>query len=458
MKDETIQKSIEYIETTIPKYMAQLKIPGLSIALVRDGEMLYAKGFGARNLEDNIPATEHTLYGIGSCAKSFTALSVMQLVEKGEISLDDPVSKYVPLKIGIEDKPITVHHLLSHSSGITGLGTSTILRSALPIPMSSFDDHYRFVNDATEEVADEPGKRFAYLNAGYATLQDMVQRVSGMRLDEYVERSILKPLEMERSTYSKEKYEEDHDSMTSYVRGEDGEPTPSKPVIHELLFGRGGLLCPVTELTNYLTANIENGRYKDVELVSPELMERMHTIQIETPRGWYGKQGYGYGWSVVEDFLGKKLVMHSGSIAVSGGYLAFMPDLKVGVAMGFNMLRFPSVLVVQGLFATMLGKDPEKVIPVLEIRKRLSMLSGRYETYRGVSKARVVYREGLLYFEQESREGTSSVPLLPEDEKVETYDFYTYSDGTKASLRFDVHSPEKIDLDLGRVKFHKVSC
>jgi CubicO group peptidase (beta-lactamase class C family) len=338
------------------------------------------------------------------------------------------------------------------------LGTSTILRSALPIPMSSFDDHYRFVNGAGGEIADEPGNRFSYLNVGYATLQDIVQRVSKMRLDEYVEKNILKPLEMERSTYSNERYEEDPDSMTSYIPGEDGEPTPSKPVIHELLFGRGGLLCPVTELTNYLTANIDKGRYKDVELVSSELMEKMHTIQIETPRGWHSKQGYGYGWSVVKDFLGQKLVMHSGSIMVSGGYLAFMPEMKVGVAMGFNMLRFPSAIIAQGLFATMLGKDPEKVIPVLGIRKRLRMLTGKYETYRGVSKARVAYREGLLYFEQETRDGKTSIPLIPEDEKVETYDFYAYSDGTKTPFRFDVHSPEKLDLDLGRVKFHKVSC
>jgi hypothetical protein len=184
----------------------------------------------------------------------------------------------------------------------------------------------------------------------------------------------------------------------------------------------------------------------------------MHTIQIETPRGWYNKQGYGYGWSVVEDFLGQKLVMHSGSIMVSGGYLAFMPEMKVGVAMGFNMLRFPSAIIAQGFFATMLGKDPEKVIPVLGIRKRLRMLPGKYETYRGVSKARVAYREGLLYFEQETRDGKTSMPLIPEDEKVKTYDFYAYSDGTKTPFRFDVHSPEKIDLDLGRVKFHKVSC
>ena len=456
MNNETIQRALDMIETTIPELMAEMKIPGLSIALVKDGEILYAKGFGARDRESNLPATSETLYGIGSCSKSFTALSVMQLVEKGEIGLHDPVSKYVPLKIRFQDKPITVHHLLSHSSGIPGLGTSTILRSALPIPMSSFDDHYRFVNGAQDEIADEPGKKFFYLNAGYATLQNMVQKISKMRLDEYVEKNILKPLGMKRCTYSKERFEKDPDAMTAYIRDKDGKPTPSKPVIHELLFGRGGLLCPVTELTNYLSANINKGKFKDIVLVSPDIMEDMHKIQFETPRGWYGKQGYGYGWSVIEDFLDRKVVMHGGSIMVSGGYLAFMPEEKVGVAMGYNMLGMPSQEFVLGLFATLLGKEPEEAIPALKIQKKLKMLAGRYETYRGLSKAEVVYREGRLSFEQDNEYGRTSVLLIPEDEKIENYDFYTYSDGMKNPITFDVHSPEKIDLYIGIQRFHKI--
>jgi len=456
MNDEIIQKTIDIIETHIPMLMARRNIPGLSIALVNKENIFYAKGFGARNREDNIPATEHTLYGIGSCSKSFTALSVMQLVDKGKIDLYDPVSKYVPFKLGLEDKPITIHHLLSHSSGIPSLGTSTILRSALPIPMSSFNDHYRFINGAQSEIANGPGERFFYLNAGYATLQDIVQRVSGMRLDEYITRNILRPLEMKRSIYSEEDFYADPDRMVSYIRDKDGNPIRSKPVIHELLFGRGGLLCPVTELTNYLTANINNGKFGDVELLNPELMKEMHKIHIETQRGWYGKQGYGYGWSVLEDFLGAKMIMHGGSIAVSGGNLAFMPKEKVGIAMGYNMLPFPAANLVQMIFATLLDKDPKEVLPMLKIEEKLKMLAGNYETYRGISKAEIVERDGLLYFEQVTDLGKSSVPLIPASEEIENYEFYIYSNGVKSPVNFVVDCPSKVNLYMGNVLFHKI--
>lgn len=455
MAIRNLEKLKDYVETKVPKLMAQARIPGLSLAIVKDDEIVYAEGFGSRKLEGRIPATPHTLYGIGSCSKSFAALAVMQLVEKGKISVDDPVNKYAPLKIGISGKPIRIHHLLSHSSGIAPLGTSTILRSRLPIPMSSFEDHYRFLNGAQGEIVAEPGKKFAYLNAGYCTLQDIVERVSKTSFDEYVRENIFKPLKMKRSTYSKEEFEKDPDRMTSYIRDREGKPTPAKPVIHKLLYARGGILSSVTELSNYLTANINKGKFQDVELVSPDLIEEMHKIQIETSPG----QGYGYGWRVVEDFLGSKLVSHGGSIRVSGAHLAFMPDQKVGVAIAYNMLPFPSSTVAQGIFAILMGKDPEKlpsVVQAREIERKMKMLTGNYETYMGISKVKVVNKGGLLYLEQKTPFGESSVPLIPESEKMETYKFYTWSNGVKSPVEFVVHSPEKIDLYRGVMVFHKI--
>jgi len=91
--------------------MKRGKIPAFSIAVVMEGEVIYVKGFGARDLEKSLPATPDTLYGIGSCTKSFVSVAIMQLVEKGKISLNDPVNQYIPLKIGLPGRPITIHHL-----------------------------------------------------------------------------------------------------------------------------------------------------------------------------------------------------------------------------------------------------------------------------------------------------------------------------------------------------------
>ena len=91
---------IEQLEQAISRIMVQNKIPGASIACMVQDEIIYAKGFGARNLEQNLPATPNTLYGFGSNSKSYLALGLLQLIEEGKLKLDDPIDKYLPVKLG----------------------------------------------------------------------------------------------------------------------------------------------------------------------------------------------------------------------------------------------------------------------------------------------------------------------------------------------------------------------
>jgi len=186
LSDEHVSRAVEFIERITPDLMERGRIPGVSIAVVRDREVIYVGGFGARNVEQSLPATPDTLYGIGSCTKSFVALAIMQLVEQGKLSLDDPASEYIPLEIGRPGKFITVRHLLTHSSGIPSLGTSTIaLQRGIGIdvwiPWGGVDDFYRHVNGAGEEIAADPGERFFYFNAGYRMLGHIIQEVARTR-------------------------------------------------------------------------------------------------------------------------------------------------------------------------------------------------------------------------------------------------------------------------------------
>ena len=115
LSDISLELMKKMFEDFTSASMKRGKVPGFSIAVMKEGEVIYTQGFGARDLKKSLPATPDTLYGIGSCTKSFVSMAVMQLVEKGKISLDDPVDQYVPLKIGLPGKPITIHHLLTHS-------------------------------------------------------------------------------------------------------------------------------------------------------------------------------------------------------------------------------------------------------------------------------------------------------------------------------------------------------
>jgi len=138
----------EELEQKIANLMQKSKVPGLSLAIIKDQEVIYSKGFGSREINKNLPVTPDTLFGVGSCTKVFTCLAIMQLAEKGKLSINDPVKNHIPFKLGLDDKPILIRHLMSHTSGIPNLGSATvlILRHApiteTWIPFASKDDFY----------------------------------------------------------------------------------------------------------------------------------------------------------------------------------------------------------------------------------------------------------------------------------------------------------------------------
>ena len=464
------EEAVEKFERMIADAMMKLHVPGLSVALVRDGEVIYARGFGARNREENLPATPNTLYGIGSCTKSFTALAIMQLVERGKLSLEDPVSKYLPIRVGSKEDPIRIHHLLTHSSGIPNLGVAEIIIGKMVgieekwIPMSSLEDLFLHINGAVEEVAARPGERFFYFNTGYTLLGEIIERVSGVSYEEYVRENILKPLEMKRSTFLKEEFEKDPDIMTPYIVEEkDGEVaiTPTKHPFHKFVYAAGGLLSSVMELSNYLTMNMNGGAFKGTRILDSSLLTQMHEIGIESETlqayyGRFGRTGYGYGWIIAEDFLGHKLVAHGGSTGVSSAHLSFIPDLKIGVAAAANTGQGP-VPVYLGALALLMGKDPEKEIPAIRIEKRLNMLAGVYESYKGIHRVSVVKRGALLFLESKERLWRIRAPLIPESEELETLKFYIVAGpGQRFPVEFVVDPSGRVDLYLERHRLHKV--
>lgn len=470
MSDGLTEDDITEFENMIAKAMKDMHIPGLSIALVKNGEVVYKRGFGARRVEDNVPATSDTLYGIGSCTKSFTALAIMQLAERGKLDLQDPVGTYIPFKIGDKGDPIKIHHLLSMSSGIPNLGIAELMISKftgeeeLWVPMSSDDDLYLHVNGADEEIAADPGERMFYFNTGYTLLGQIVESVSGVPYERFIKEEILEPLKMTRSTFTEEDYMADNDVMTAYrTVKEDGKAKvkPSKHPFHRFIYAPGGLLSSVNELTHYLIANIEGGVYQDERVLDSSLMEELHKVQLETDYfrfylGDYGRMGYGYGWMVAEDFLGHKLVRHGGSTGVSSAELIFIPDLKIGLAAACNVGGGPNTVYL-GAIAMLMGKDPKEVLPEYEIEERLGRLVGKYAIYKGIHEAEVKKKGGMLYLESEFGDDKMSYPLIPETDTIENYRFYAIvGPGKKQPIEFVVNSPKDIDLYLERNRFHKI--
>jgi CubicO group peptidase (beta-lactamase class C family) len=184
----------------------------------------------------------------------------------------------------------------------------------------------------------------------------------------------------------------------------------------------------------------------------------MQQLQIRRTDGYYGEYGYGYGLGVTPDFFGHTMIGHGGSIAVSTAYMAFIPDLEIGVVMMGNSSGMSFAPIAESIFAILMGKDPEEVIPALVIRDRMKRLTGSYEVYRGLEKIRVVSKGGLLHLEEESRrtEKTSVTPLIPDDPTLASTEFHILRNGLKSPVEFVIRDDGGVDLFIGRYCFHKM--
>jgi CubicO group peptidase (beta-lactamase class C family) len=177
-------------EALVREEMQRQKIPGLSIAIIEHGRVALAKGYGYANLEHEVPVTTLTLFQSGSVGKQFTATAVMLLVEDGRLSLDDPITRYLP-EAPPEWASIHVRHLLTHTSGIREYGDG-----------ASFDLRQAYTNDSLVRMACaqprefQPGERYSYSNTGYMLLGVIVSRVGGRHYSEQLRDRVFKPLGM----------------------------------------------------------------------------------------------------------------------------------------------------------------------------------------------------------------------------------------------------------------------
>lgn len=470
------QQLANWLGEKIPYMMRQCKLPGFSIAIVHNGAVCYADGFGARDPQRNLPATADTLYAIGSVTKSFVAMGILQLAEAGKLNLQDPVSQHIPFTLGLPEAPITIHHLLTHSLGLSSLATSTmVIHKGLGlesgIPLSSPNDFYRFVNGAQDEIVAKPGERFFYHNAGYRMLGHIIQEKSGLPFHEYLQQRIIAPLGMARTTFEVAALQADADHAIFHRKSAAGanEPTPfpyPSPVDNpefSFLSAAGGLFSSVNELAQYVQMHLAQGQGQSPPLMSPTSFAQMHSFHVPRPAqnpmpdGSFAQQGYGYGLAVTPDFLGHKLIAHDGSVLVSTASMAFMPDLNAGVVMMGNGAGMPYATIFQSVFAILLGEEPATVIPALQIENRMDQLTGTYETYRGVETIQVVNKGGLLYTKVTDpvSSTTTLTPLIPEDPNLKSTNFYILSNGVKSPVEFWVDKQGDTRLIIERYCYRK---
>lgn len=289
-----------YIQTRI----RSLHIPGLSLAVVRNGQIIKARGYGLADLQSNVPATENTVYELGSVTKQFTAAAVMMLVEEGKVGLDDSITKYFP-EVPSVWKHINVRHLLNHTSGIQN-------HVAVPGYLGAFRTNLMLETTPTRDellkmffklpLEFEPGETWAYDNTGYYLLGIIIEKASGKSYWQFINERIFRPLDMNltRNT-DPQRLVPNRASGYEWVKNH----YENRPVLLPFIaFSAGSLLSTVEDLAKWDSA-LSNGK-----LLKSSTVEKMWT-PTKTRDGTTAPFNYGFGW-FIDSYHGHRLVQHAG--------------------------------------------------------------------------------------------------------------------------------------------------
>jgi CubicO group peptidase (beta-lactamase class C family) len=443
--------SFAQLESFIFEKIAETKLPGLSAALVKDGAVVWSKGFGFRDVEKGLAATPHSLYSVGSVTKSFTTLAIMQLAAQGKLAIDDPIDKYMAFEIRPGSESVRIWHLMTHTSGLPALayaentigGAIGALESWFPI--ATADDILTFMRDSQNWAVTKPGERWFYLNEGYMLLGAIIEKVSMLRYEDYVRQYILKPLGMKRSFYDNPDVEGDQDVATPYVNWAEAGRLASK-YPYGGLAPAGGLISSVLDLANYLMMYLNGGALNGERLLVSSEINVMTTPRIATPpkNTAFGDEGYGYGWGTKANFLGHKLVGHGGSIGIATAYIGFIPDQNVGVAILTNGSGYATGQLGMYGLALLLGEDPE-ALPFVRRQRLTAGLEGVYETYKGTMKWQVKRVGDFIMVSQTDKFGSNSFPLIPDILESERRLFYTLDSGNRIEAEFKING-DQIDM------------
>jgi len=475
MTDSLSSEKRREIETFVSEWICEESVPGASVAVIDGSDLAYAEGFGARDRETNAPATPETLYGVGSCTKSVTAMAIMQLAEAGELSVEESVADYLPHLSDAPGDPVTLHDLLSHTSGMPSDGNLSALITRLTgrgegdsdLPMSTDADFRRHVETATDERLTDRD-RFFYYNTGYTLLGQVVAEVSGQSYVEYVSENVHDPLGMERSCFTREAFESEDDRMTPYNReeGDDGgdggsgsgkaEAVEGDLAFDERLYAPGGMISSVTEMANYVRAYVNAGSFGDAQVLSPESVERM--TQSHATRDDYldgRSREYGYGLASTE-FLDDALVSHSGMMGTTTAWLGYLEDAGLGVVVACNTAppKRPSV-VGKGILALVRGADPSETVASYALDRKAEPLVGEYASHREVRTATVERSGAGLKITADDPGWSAEYRVFPENLDPDDHRYYTVTDsGKRIPVEFLVEDDD-VSLLVQRWRLHK---
>lgn len=329
------------LDAWVDRAQYEFEVPGVAVAIVKDGKVVLAKGYGSRNLARPGAVDPHTLFGIASNTKAFTAAAIAILVDEGKLNWDDPVQKYLPqfqLADAYPTREVTIRDLLSHRAGL-GLGAGDLLYW----PDTTFS-RAQVVSAARHlPLVSSPRSRYAYNNLGFVVAGEVVAAVSGKPWEDFVRERIFTPLGMNETRIGSDGLDPATDNLAvPHSKGWrlEGTLKPVPPTRDAVWAAAAGIKSNVTDLAKWVTLQLEGGKLPNgAALFSGKGAAEMWSAQIPVPISEPipalkstkpSFSAYGLGW-FLRDYQGRKIVTHSGGLTGMVSLTLLVPEERLGI-------------------------------------------------------------------------------------------------------------------------------
>lgn len=335
------QKSLKKIDTYLEQSRLDWGVPGMSVAIVKDGKIILNKGYGVAKQGKETPVDEHTLYAIASNTKAFISSAIAQLVAEGKLNWDDKVVDHLPyfeLYDPYATSEATVKDLLCHRVGLgTYSGDVIWYKSEL-----SAEEVIKRIKYVPQEYSFRDG--YGYSNLMFITAGEVIKAVTGKPWDEYVRETFFLPLGMERTVTSTEDLKKMKNVATPH-KPEGNINTPISWTNWDNMGAAGGIISSVDDMAKWIKLNLNNGIWGSDTLLAPSQQNFLWTLQnprviSESSDKWIpGRNfnGYGLGWGLY-DYFGRKVITHSGGYDGMYSRVVLVPSEDLGFVILTNSM------------------------------------------------------------------------------------------------------------------------
>jgi CubicO group peptidase (beta-lactamase class C family) len=358
----------------VRRLMARDRIPGVAVGVVERGHLVFARGFGYRDVDKHLPVTPDTLFPLGSCSKTFTATAIALLADEGRIVLDTPVRTYLPdfsLQDPVASETLTPRDLLTHRSG---LPRHDLFWYQAPFSRDELYGRLRFL-----EPSGPPRTQWRYNSLMFVVAGRIIEKVSGESWESFVQSRLLLPLDMRRTLLSAEAMETDSDHASPYAIREGS--VRRIPMLKRLsaIAPAGAVQTSVRDLARWLTFHAT----RSPGLLGEGLWRELHRPQAEMPapdQPEVRDRYYALGW-IHESYRGHPLVVHNGSIDGFTVHLGFLPETGRALILLMNRDFATEALMALAYSAydRLLGLEP------LDWEERLKEMPTPLQDVRGIA-------------------------------------------------------------------------